>query len=119
NTSSRSSLPCPCNPSSSDWQSSCTVPRSSSTASRCSSSPHSTHSSSTPLVHSPPSPLGSSVPPVDSCSTLHCRSSSEYSGQLCLLPSPRAIPRKPQHRRQLSGYPPSNLLRTLHLWSYQ
>src|ERR1019366_5332017 len=88
-TSSRSSTPCPCNSPSPDWRSSCTLHRSSSPASRCSSSLHSTHSSSTPLARSPPSPPDSSAPPADSCSTLYCRSSSKYSGLLCLLPSLR------------------------------
>src|ERR1017187_9242097 len=86
NTSSRSSLPCPCNWSWSDSQSSCTLPRSSSAPLRCYSSLHSPHSSSTPPAHSPPSPPGSSAPRADSCSTLYCRSSSEY------LESPSTLP---------------------------
>src|SRR6202451_4024459 len=100
-TSSRSSLPCPCNLSSLDFQSSCMVPRSSSTASRCSLLPHSTHSNSIPPAHSRVLPPDSSVlavsPPVVShllgwnshsvppCSPPTLRSStSSRSSLLCL-----------------------------------
>src|ERR1035441_80586 len=90
NTSSRSSTPCPCNSPSSDWQSSCTLPRSSSTALRCNSSPHSTHSSSTPLAHSPPSPPGSSASPVLPAAVSHSPDWSWHSPPLRSPPTLRS-----------------------------
>src|ERR1017187_6396762 len=90
NTSSRSSILCPCNSPSSDCHSSCTVPRSSSTASRCSSLPHSTHSSSTPPAHSPPSPSDSSALVVSPAAASHLPDWNSPSLPPCSPPTPRS-----------------------------